>query len=101
MIKVTTLLPFKDNDGTDLYNLHKKFEQSMLILFDAFTRMGRASGKWKNKEGDVYSDTHAVYVTVIPVDKYNEYKRMIHAFKRQTKQESIYVEITPITVELV
>lgn len=93
--KAVFLLPLRDNDGRDLSAEVRAAEDDLLRRFGRWTLMGVARGTYTMPDGTTAEDRSNEYAIVLEPDRVPELIGVVRAFKAKTKQESIYLELTP------
>jgi hypothetical protein len=92
-VKATFYLPLADNDGRSLSGEISEVEDRCYAAFGAWTAAGFFKGAWRMKTGHIKVDTSGVYVVSIDDARVEELVDILKAFKAQTSQEAIYLEI--------
>jgi hypothetical protein len=93
--KAVFLLPRRDNDGRDLSAELRAAEAELLRRFGRWTLMGVARGTYTMPDGTTAEDESNEYALVLDPGRVPEVEQVLREFKAKTKQESIYLELTP------
>lgn len=101
-VKVTILVPSADNDGKAFGPAtFAWFESQMKAIGGAFTRTTNVTGVWSNDAGKVYRDVNRVYFAVVDADQVDAFRTLARKAAEHFRQECIYLEVAPVTVEFV
>lgn len=96
MVKVTFLLPIRDNEGNSLGDLIEELEKKLYAEFGGLTKFpGHAMGKYtyRMKDGNYGTEACLMYFVAMPEEHIPKIKSLLETFKLKAKQESIYCEI--------
>jgi len=98
-VKVTFLLPVKDNQGHDLTADIEETVREIYDRFKGWTSEGYVRGAFRMPDGTQSQDLCAKYFVVLDDEsRLDELKEVLVAFKKKAAQEAIYVEIQRVDV---
>ena|SRR5438876_12275288 len=92
-VKAVFYLPLVDNDGRVLADDIGRVEVELYLRFVGWTFLGYVKGAFQMADGSKSLDESAAYAVVVEDSRLPELEEVLRAFKRQTKQEAIYLEI--------
>lgn len=93
LAKATFFLPLLDNDGRDLSLEQQEVRKRVFELFDGWTLLGYFEGAFRMSDGSQSLDKSAAYMVVVDESRIGELEAVHRAFKAQTIQEAIYLEV--------
>jgi hypothetical protein len=94
-VKAVFLLPLADNDGRSLSAEVATAEAELYRLFGRWTRRGPVSGTYKMPDGSQALDHSYEYTILLEDFQLPELERVLKTFRAKTKQDAIYLELTP------
>jgi hypothetical protein len=92
-VKVVFYLPLRDNDGRPLVGEIDDLEAELYLRFVGWTFLGYVKGVYRMADGSRARDESAAYAVILDENRLNELEELLRAFKKQTLQEAIYLEI--------
>jgi len=92
-VKALFFLPLRDNDGRPLANETDDLEAELYLRFVGWTFLGFVKGVYQMADGSRAKDESAAYSLVLDESRLPELEDLLRAFKSQTLQEAIYLEI--------
>jgi hypothetical protein len=92
-VKLTLLLPVRDNDGSDLDSAIKATRSALFDKFQGWTREGTVVGAYRMANGALKVDASEKYVVIVDESGILEVEGILRAFKARTTQEAMYLEI--------
>jgi len=94
-VKAVFELPVRDNDGRDLAAEIRAAEAEVYRRFGGWRRRGTVKGTYRMPDGTQAFDETADYAVLLDADRVPELEQVLRDFRAGTKQESIYLEVTP------
>ena len=82
-------------DGADLAPLIAAAEAAVYDLCGGWRCLGTVQGTYRMPDGSQAFDDSRQYAVLLDADNLPDLERVLADFHRQTKQESIYLEVTP------
>ena len=100
--KFIVLVPLAYNDGTPVQEeIVLEFEEQLFLLGGGFTEEGTVRGAYRMADGKKQIDHSALYWIWIPEDSYSELKEIVSRLGGKLGQETMYLERTGATLDLV
>lgn len=92
-VKAVFYLPLRDSDGRSLKNERKELLAELYDYFDGWTSERLVTGVYRMAHGSRAFDVSAKYAVIMDEGRVKELEDLLRAFKKNTLQEAIYLEI--------
>jgi hypothetical protein len=92
-VKAIFFLPVKDNEGRDLSQEIAEARSEVFRRFGGWTFQGNVIGAYRMSDGSEAIDVSEACMLVLDEERLEELQEILRAFKKQARQEAIYLEL--------
>lgn len=95
MLKVTVLLPVRDNQGERVpREIFREFESEVTQLAGGFTEDGIVKGEWVDEDGTIYRDRSRRYIIAANEEHLDGLREITTRTGSRIHQRTMYFEVS-------